>query len=73
MASVFHACIGRTVSDEDVQAFLSLASSLLTPLSFGSLLITLLHVFLGRPLGKLSQTLKVQHLLDQALPFFLDK
>ena len=44
---------------------------LLTFLSFRLLLITSFHVFLGRPLGKLS--LKVLHLLGQALSFTLSR
>ena len=47
--------------------------SLLTFLSFRLLLITSFHVFLGRPLGKLSLTLKVLHLLGQALSFTLSR
>ena len=41
--------------------------SLLTFLSFRSLLITLFHSFLGRPLTKLLVTLMFPHLLDQTL------
>ena len=50
---------------KDFQAFLSLAMTLLTFLSFRSLLITLFHVFLGHSLGKLPITLKFLHLLDE--------
>ena len=51
-------------------AFLSLAISLLTFLSFGSFLITSFHV---RPLWKLLLTSKVLHLLDQALSSILSR
>ena len=54
--------VRRTIS----QAFLSLAMSFLTFLSFRSLLITSLHVFLGCPLGEQLLTLKIVQLLDQA-------
>ena len=47
--------------------------SLLTLLSFRSLLNTVFHVSLGRPLGKLPLTLKVLHLLDQTLSSILSR
>ena len=56
---------------KDFQAFLLLIMFLLTFLSFKSLLMTSFHVFLGRPLEKLPLTLKVPHLLDQALSSIL--
>ena len=55
------------------QIFLSLAMSLLTFLSFSSLLITSFHVFFGLPLEKLPLTLKVLHLLDQVLSSILSR
>ena len=55
------------------QAFRSLARSLLTFLSLRSFLFTSFHVFLGRPLMKLPLTLKVLHLLGQALSPILSK
>ena len=58
---------------KDFQVFLSLAMSLLTFLSFRSLLITSFYVFLGRPLGKLLLTSKVLHLLDEALSSILSR
>ena len=42
-------------------------------LSFRSLLITSFHVFLGHPLAKLPLTLKVLHLLDQAVSSVLSR
>ena len=59
----------------DFQAFLFWGMSLLTFVSFRLLLITSLHVFLGRPVRALLLTLKVLHLQDQlqdSLPFILD-
>ena len=56
---------------KDLLAFLSLAMSLLTFLSFISLLIAPFHVFFGLPLGKLLLTLKVLYLLDQAFSSIL--
>ena len=47
--------------------------SLLTFFSFISLLITSSDVFLGLPLGKLRLTLKVLHLLDEALSSTLSR
>ena len=55
------------------QAFRSLPRSLLTFLSLRSFLFTSFHVFLGRPLMKLPLTLKVLHLLGQALSSILSK
>ena len=52
---------------KDVQAFLSLDRSLMTFISFRSLLIASFHVLLGCPLVKLPLTLKVLNLLDEAL------
>ena len=53
---------------KDFQAFLPLIMFLLPFLSFKSFLMTSFHVFLGRPLPL---TLKVPHLLDQALSSIL--
>lgn len=51
---------------KELQAFLSIGSSLLTFHSSRSL-ISLLHVFLVRPLVKLTPTLNFRQLLGQAL------
>ena len=56
---------------KDFQASMSKTKSLLTLLSFRSLLITLFHVLLGRPLGKLTLMLKVLYLLHKAFSFTL--
>ena len=48
--STFHVCVGRMISYEGLPAFISLAMSLLTSVSFRSLPITLFHIFLVRPL-----------------------
>ena len=61
--------MGWVVSYERLPRFLSLARPLLTLLSFRSLLIISLHVFLCCPLRKLPLTLNVLHLLDQVLSF----
>ena len=66
------AWVGRFLM-KDFQVFLSLAMSVLTFLSFRSLLITSFYVFLGRPLGKLLPTSKVLHLLDEALSSILSR
>ena len=50
----------------DLQLFLSFLRTLMTFLSFKSLLNNSFHVFLGRLLGKLTLALKVLHLLDEA-------
>ena len=50
----------------DFQVFLSSVGSFLTFLSLRLFLVTSLHVFLDCPLGKVTKTLKVVHLLDQA-------
>ena len=55
----------------DIQAYLSLAMSVLTFVTFISLVITKFNVFLGGPLEKLPLTLKFLHLLDPALCFIL--
>ena len=58
---------------KDFQAFLSFARSLLTFLSFRSLLITLLDVFLGRSLGTLTLTLKAFHALNRVFSSILSR
>ena len=57
----------------DIQAFLSLARSMLTFLPFRSLLITSFHVFLGRPLGKLPLIFRVLHKPDHTFCCFLSR
>ena len=64
------AWIGRFLM-KDFHTFLSLAMSLLTFLSFRSLLITSFQIFLGHPLWKLP--LKILHLLNQALSSILSR
>ena len=48
--STFHVCVGRMISYEVLPAFISLAMSLLTSVSFRSLPIILFHIFVVRPL-----------------------
>ena len=48
--STFHVCVGRMISYKGLPAFISLAMSLLTSVSFRSLPIILFHIFLVRPL-----------------------
>lgn len=69
LTSVFHACMGWTVSYE---AFFS-ARPLLTFFSFRLPLITSIHVLLGHHLGKLPLTLEILHLLDQILSSVLSR
>ena len=66
------ACVGRFLM-KDLHAFLSLVMSLLTFLSFISLLIAPFHVFLGRPLDKLLLIVKFLYLLDQVLSSILSR
>ena len=66
------AWVGRFHAN-DLQAFLLSAKSLVTFVSFTSLLITSFHVFLGRPMGKLIQTLMFLQLLDQALSSIISR
>ena len=48
--STFHVCVGRMISYEVLPAFISLAMSLLTSVSFRSLPIILFHIFVVRSL-----------------------
>lgn len=73
LTSVFHICIGWKSRTKEFRAFLSLATSLQTSLSFRPLLITSFHVFLGYPLGKLPLTLEVLQLTDQAFSSVLSR
>ena len=59
--------MGWTVPYDELLSISALNNVLVDFFSFKSLLITSFHVFLGHPLEKLPLTLKVLHLLDQAL------
>ena len=74
LTSVFHTCMGWTVSYEKLPS-ISVFSYVLSSFPFFQITSDyLIPCFVGRPLGKLPPTLKVLHLLDQALSsiFFCD-
>ena len=73
LTSVFHACMSWSVSYERRPNISVCTISLLAFLSFKFSRITSLQVFLGRPLGKLSLSLKFLYGLDQALSPILSR